>query len=82
MLGVRRNVCLCSSTDGSIGRIGRTSPGPDRPSLWRALQCWQRDRRAVAALQALDARTLKDIGIERSEIESVVRCDASRVKRT
>jgi uncharacterized protein YjiS (DUF1127 family) len=52
---------------------------------WRALQRWRRNAHAVAALEALDARLLKDIGIERSEIGSVVRGlgrDASRVDRT
>jgi uncharacterized protein YjiS (DUF1127 family) len=40
---------------------------------WQTLRRWGRHRNAIAALQALDGRMLKDIGIERSEIESVVR---------
>lgn len=52
---------------------------------WRTLRCWDQRRHAIAALHALDGRMLKDIGIERSEIESVVRglgCDPSRRSRS
>jgi len=51
---------------------------------WRALVRWHRLRMGAAELQALDNRMLKDIGIERSEIDSVVRGigrDATRVER-
>jgi uncharacterized protein YjiS (DUF1127 family) len=59
-----------------------TSQAGDRPLHTRivgvARRAWQRywannaQRSAVFALRALDDRTLKDIGIDRSEIESVV----------
>jgi uncharacterized protein YjiS (DUF1127 family) len=48
---------------------------------WRAIQLWHRRRIAVGALQSLSDRMLKDIGIDRSEIPSVVHglgCDTSR----
>jgi uncharacterized protein YjiS (DUF1127 family) len=40
--------------------------------LWRRPRAWSAKRRAVAELSALDDRLLRDIGIDRSEIESVV----------
>jgi uncharacterized protein YjiS (DUF1127 family) len=52
---------------------------------WANVKGWRHRKRAVAELRALDNRMLKDIGIERSEIESVVRGlrrDRSRVDRT
>ena len=58
----------CALADGSMRRNGRAPPRPRWPSAWRALGRWRRDKRAVAALQALDERMLKDIGIDRSEI--------------
>jgi uncharacterized protein YjiS (DUF1127 family) len=48
--------------------LGRACP----LALWRQFRRWRRHRHAIAALQALDARMLKDIGITRSEITSVV----------
>jgi uncharacterized protein YjiS (DUF1127 family) len=40
---------------------------------WRAYALWRERRAAVHELHALDDRELKDIGINRSEIEWVVR---------
>jgi|SRR5215471_7155620 len=40
---------------------------------WRAVALWRKRRRAVQELRALDDRSLRDIGLGRSEIESAVR---------
>jgi uncharacterized protein YjiS (DUF1127 family) len=39
---------------------------------WQAYRLWQDRTRAVRALQALEDHQLKDIGIDRAEIRSVV----------
>jgi uncharacterized protein YjiS (DUF1127 family) len=39
---------------------------------WRAYALWRERKRAVRELRALDDRTLRDIGVSRSEIEWVV----------
>jgi uncharacterized protein YjiS (DUF1127 family) len=54
-------------------------------SIWQALVRRLRRRQSVAKLRALDDRMLKDIGLKRSQIDSIVHGlgrDASRVKRT
>jgi uncharacterized protein YjiS (DUF1127 family) len=45
---------------------------------WNAYADWRERRAAVKELAALDDRTLKDLGLTRSEIEFVVRRDAVR----
>jgi uncharacterized protein YjiS (DUF1127 family) len=40
--------------------------------LWSAYWLHRRQRTTMLLLQSLDARTLQDIGIDRSEIRSVV----------
>ncbi len=47
-------------------------------TMWRSY--WRRrvERATVFMLQSLDARALKDIGIDRSEIESVVYAHCGR----
>jgi uncharacterized protein YjiS (DUF1127 family) len=41
-------------------------------TAWRRYWAWRATRAAVVALHALNAHELKDMGIDRSEIESVV----------
>lgn len=40
---------------------------------WHAYRLWRERRRAMAQLAALDGHMLKDMGIDRSEIEAAVR---------
>ncbi len=45
--------------------------GPIRRFLAASVRKWRR-RKMIAVLQALDTRTLRDIGIERCDIERIV----------
>jgi uncharacterized protein YjiS (DUF1127 family) len=47
---------------------------------WRAYWGWRMKRTTVLILQSLDRRTLRDIGIDASEIESLV-CSMGRDRR-
>lgn len=40
--------------------------------IWKKVAGWKRKQNAIAQLHALSDRSLADIGIDRSEIESVV----------
>jgi len=57
---------------GRIGRVARRA--------WHTYWDWRARQATVEILRALDNRTLHDIGLSRSEIESVVR-DARRERR-
>jgi uncharacterized protein YjiS (DUF1127 family) len=48
---------------------------------WRAYWAWRARRVTVMLLQSLDDRTLHDIGISPSEIESLVHCPIGRRRR-
>lgn len=41
-------------------------------NLWGIVVCWHKARRTAAALHACSDRMLQDIGIDRSEITSIV----------
>ncbi len=44
-------------------------------ALWRSVGCLLRQAQAYAVLQGLDDRTLKDIGIHRTELNSMLHHD-------
>ncbi len=46
-------------------------------ALWNTIKVASRRRNAVGHLQMLDARTLADIGMSRSEIKSIVYCGSA-----
>jgi uncharacterized protein YjiS (DUF1127 family) len=56
----------------SAGAVGITPGQLVAGALRKAVNAWM-VRRAIESLQSLDDHTLKDIGMHRSEIESIVR---------
>jgi uncharacterized protein YjiS (DUF1127 family) len=56
-----------------IVRLGRIS--------WQAYWSWRAKRATVAILRTLDSRTLQDIGVSASEIESAVYGSRDRRRR-
>ena len=67
----RRDATTARSSDRD-GRIGANPIVARCAAFWSAYRAWRRRRATVKALGALDDRTLKDIGIARGEIASVV----------
>jgi uncharacterized protein YjiS (DUF1127 family) len=61
----------------SLNRLGETAR-----SLWRTYRQYRADRATIRTLQSLGDGTLHDIGIDRSEIESLVRTkERGRIRR-
>jgi uncharacterized protein YjiS (DUF1127 family) len=60
--------------------VGRTVADMTRRA-WAGYWTHRAERATVAVLQALDDRALKDIGLDRSEIESVVRSTSPGERR-
>lgn len=66
---------------GAVGALAAGVRGGLRRAI-RAFARWRERQRAIRHLHALDHRSLRDIGISRSEIESAVRCwDSTRIPR-
>lgn len=61
---------------------GRFAPAPRRPHWLTRWQRWAAQQRARRELAELDPRTLRDIGLSPSEIDSVVAEVQGRVQAT
>lgn len=64
------SITLVSGAD-TISSVGRAVVVAAK-SVVAALDRWQARRQALRQLYMLDRRTLKDIGIDRTELESIV----------
>ncbi|MCB1518946.1 MAG: DUF1127 domain-containing protein [Hyphomicrobiaceae bacterium] len=68
---LRHDTCLIAS---SPPRPTELSPLAQAiAGYWRLSQAWRLRRETMRTLERLSDRTLKDIGIDRSQIESVAR---------
>ena len=69
--------------DRGLGRGSRLAPALKRrlAGAWQAYWEWQRRRTTVRILSALDERTLRDIGINPSEITSYAYGDPEQRRR-
>jgi uncharacterized protein YjiS (DUF1127 family) len=67
---VRRRPLTLAARAASLVRTG-----------WRAYWDWRARKATILILHSLDRRTLHDIGISPSEIESLVRCGDDRRRR-
>lgn len=68
------------ATPGPIARFAAQG-GRIIARTWERLWDWQARRATVSILHALDDRTLRDIGISRSEITSLVYGERSEARR-
>ena len=66
--------------DRRVASLAAGGIGPLIAKVWRAYWDWRVKRTTVLMLHSLDRRTLHDIGIDPSEIESLVH-DAGRERR-
>jgi uncharacterized protein YjiS (DUF1127 family) len=57
---------------GSHARASSSGPGNPFRRWWRAYWAHRAQRASVQLLSGLNDRTLQDIGVNRSEIESIV----------
>jgi uncharacterized protein YjiS (DUF1127 family) len=79
-LGIAVLASLRSAARG-VGRIIRAlghRAAASARAWWSSYAAWRERRAAVKELAALDDRTLRDLGLTRSEIEFVVRRDSAR----
>lgn len=65
--------------------LRNVQPHPSDHQVWtiivNAFDRWLRRRRAMRQLYLLDQQTMKDLGIHRSEVKSIVFADASERRR-
>jgi uncharacterized protein YjiS (DUF1127 family) len=79
LLIIKRTKKAMSDGDGyehrfnCAGFIGTTGPAAVLKRWWVAYLTWRLQQTAIAQLKALSDRDLKDIGVRRCEIESVVK---------
>ncbi len=70
-----------TATSSAIEGSPTRTPTRRLAALWRRFREAREKRRAVREMRNLDNRTLKDIGINRSEILSIVHGDRKHKRR-
>ena len=76
----------CTRPAGGAGRAARLLPPVARIGFfvrqaWRSYWDWRARKATVLLLNSLDSRTLHDIGVSPSEIESLVHGSSDRCRR-